>query len=83
MSSRFLDEMEKMNRELKVDKKIPQLHELSEYLVTRTGYTVKPVPGILDQREFLNSFAFKIFNSTQYLRNVKTPDYSPEPDIVH
>jgi phenylalanine-4-hydroxylase len=37
----------------------------------------------LSQREFLNSFAFKLFCSTQYLRNVKNPDYTPEPDIVH
>lgn len=31
----------------------------------------------------MNAFAFKIFCSTQYLRNVKNPDYTPEPDIVH
>lgn len=44
---------------------------------------MKPTHGILSQREFLNAFAFKIFCSTQYLRNVKNPDYTPEPDIVH
>jgi len=31
----------------------------------------------------LNAFAFKLFCSTQYLRNHKNPDYTPEPDIVH
>ena len=66
-----------------ITKRIPQLRQLSNYLEKRTGFTIKPTHGILSQRQFLNAFAFKIFCSTQYLRNVKNPDYTPEPDIVH
>lgn len=53
------------------------------YLQSQTGFQIKPVHGIVSQREFLNCFAFKTFPSTQYLRHTKTPDYTPEPDIVH
>lgn len=83
MCDRFLSNIEELSKEVKIDQRIPQLNELSNYLNKKTGFTIKPTHGILSQREFLNAFAFKIFCSTQYLRNVKNPDYTPEPDIVH
>lgn len=64
-------------------KRIPQLNELNNYLKNKTGFQIKPTHGILSQREFLNCFAFRVFCCTQYLRHTKTPDYTPEPDIVH
>lgn len=83
MSSKFIEESNALNKELDVANRIPQLSELSDYLNSRTGFTIKPTHGILSQREFLNAFAFKVFCCTQYLRNNKNPDYTPEPDIVH
>jgi len=83
MSERFEHQMERMNSYFKLEDKIPQLNELSQYLQSQTGFMIKPVHGIVSQREFLNCFAFKTFPSTQYLRHTKTPDYTPEPDIVH
>jgi phenylalanine-4-hydroxylase len=83
MSGRFLEQSRELDRALGISKRIPQLGELSSYLQARTGFRIKPTHGILSQREFLNAFAFKVFCSTQYLRNVKNPDYTPEPDIVH
>ena len=56
---------------------------ISKYLESKTGWRLKPVGGLLTQREFLNGLAFKIFHSTQYIRHHSTPEYTPEPDILH
>ena len=83
MSERFEYQMERLNNVFKIEERIPQMNDLSLYLQSQTGFMLKPVHGIVSQREFLNCFAFKTFPSTQYLRHTKTPDYTPEPDIVH
>jgi len=63
--------------------KIPQLDEINKYLIAKTNWRVKPVNGILSQREYLNCLAYRAFPSTQYLRHHTKPFYTPEPDIVH
>ena len=62
---------------------IPQLEDLNAYLKQQTNWRIKPVNGILSQREFLNCLAFRTFCSTQYIRHPSQPEYTPEPDIMH
>ena len=64
-------------------KTIPQLEHISKFLESKTGWRLKPVGGLLTQREFLNGLAFKIFHCTQYVRHHSIPEYSVEPDVLH
>lgn len=62
---------------------IPQVADVSARLRDLTGWSIKPVAGLLHPRDFLNGLAFRVFHSTFYLRSPRSPGYTPEPDLVH
>lgn len=62
---------------------IPQQHVVSDYLQSETNFIIKPVPGQLPSRTFLNGLAFRIFFCTPYVRHHSMPLYTPEPDVCH
>ncbi|KAF9161740.1 hypothetical protein BGX21_011025 [Mortierella sp. AD011] len=62
---------------------IPQLEVVSKFLKSRTGFTLRPVKGIVPSRYFLSGLAFRVFYATQYIRHHTKPLYSNEPDICH
>jgi len=67
---------------LPVDR-VPGLDEVSERLVTRTGWSYVPAAGLVDLRTFYAALGARVFHSTQYVRHPAMPLYTPEPDIVH
>lgn len=62
---------------------VPQLHEVSEWLLPLTGWHYVCAPGLVPLRDFYADLANQTFNSTQYLRHGSEPLYTPEPDIIH
>lgn len=65
------------------DDRIPDLDEVTALVRPRTGFTLRPVAGLVPSREFLGALGDGIFSSTTTIRDVATPHYTPEPDVVH
>jgi len=63
--------------------RIPQLHEVSAVLMDHTGWSVTPVPALVDFSAIFELLANRQFPAATFIRNRDEMSYLPEPDIFH
>ena len=63
--------------------KIPQPVEISARLKAVTGWSVEPVPALINFKRFFQLLADKKFPAASFIRRREDLDYLPEPDIFH
>lgn len=67
---------------LKPDR-IPRLEEINAFLEPLTGFKAKAVSGYVPAYVFFNGLKHREFPTTITIRDSKTLNYLPEPDIFH
>lgn len=63
--------------------RVPQLSEVSEVLRDHTGWSVAPVPALIDFTSFFELLANRQFPAATFIRRREDMDYLQEPDIFH
>lgn len=63
--------------------RIPQLPEISEVLMAQTGWSVAPVPALINFTGFFELLAKRQFPAATFIRSSHDLDYLEEPDIFH
>jgi phenylalanine-4-hydroxylase len=63
--------------------KVPNLDEVSEFLKTKTGWSVEVVKGLIPVDQFFDLLAERRFPSSTWLRSKDQLDYLEEPDMFH
>ncbi|WP_097093200.1 phenylalanine 4-monooxygenase [Novosphingobium sp. Chol11] len=62
---------------------IPNLEDLSERLMKRTGWQVVAVPGLVPDDVFFEHLANRRFVAGRFIRRPDQLDYLQEPDVFH
>lgn len=63
--------------------KIPQPKNVSYHLNAITGWSVAPVPALIDFDVFFDLLSKRIFPAASFIRRMEDLDYLQEPDIFH
>jgi phenylalanine-4-hydroxylase len=62
---------------------IPRLEDINRFLAPLSGFTAKAVSGYVPAYEFFDCIRQRSFPTTITIRDGRTLDYLPEPDIFH
>jgi phenylalanine-4-hydroxylase len=63
--------------------RMPNLANITSRLQPRTGWSTTPVTGFMPALAFFEMLSLRHFPSTTWLRDRKSLEYTPEPDIFH
>jgi len=63
--------------------KIPDFEEVNAILMSRTGWQVVPVPGLIPDEPFYELLANRRFPSGNFMRTREQLGYIQEPDVFH
>ncbi len=63
--------------------RIPQLNDVSEVLMSCTGWQCEPVPALIGFGQFFQLLAERKFPVATFIRSREEFDYLQEPDIFH
>lgn len=63
--------------------RIPNFNEIEKALKPLTGWSLKTVPNISEQKDFFTVLSQKKFTATCWLRKMEQLDYLEEPDMFH
>lgn len=77
---RFLEGIESLNLD---PARVPRLEDVNRFLEPLTGFQAKPVSGYVPTYLFFDSLRQREFPTTITVRDGRTLDYLPEPDIFH
>ncbi len=64
-------------------KSIPNFEKLNTWLLSKTGWQIEVVPGMIPVDEFFDLLSQKKFCSSTWLRSWEQLDYLDEPDMFH
>jgi phenylalanine-4-hydroxylase len=62
---------------------VPRLEDVNQFLAPRTGFRAVAVSGYIPAFLFFDCLSRREFPTTVTIRDVRTLDYLPEPDIFH
>ncbi|MEO1436255.1 MAG: phenylalanine 4-monooxygenase [Bacteroidota bacterium] len=62
---------------------IPDFQGLDEALLTKTGWSIEVVPGLIPVEEFFELLSKRRFCSSTWIRQKSQLDYLEEPDMFH
>lgn len=84
VEGRVCDEFLDGIRELDLPRdRIPQLPDVSEKLMARTGWQVVPVPALINFDRFFQLLSERKFPAATFIRSRDEMEYLQEPDIFH
>ncbi|CDW79073.1 tyrosine 3-monooxygenase-like [Stylonychia lemnae] len=73
-----------INKQIKFNSKnIPQLFEVSDKIHQLNSWRIRPVPGLISDKDYLEGLANKVYCSTQIIRREQDLTFSPYPDYIH